>query len=206
MMKRSISIFVLLFAIISCNNPSDKKEPKNIASNEAVEIKKDIPAKADVTKWKADVANAKINFSVKGPFGTVDGDLKGLKSTIIFDENDLGSSFIQASVDAETINTDNNLRDKDIKKTKYLNTAEHSLISFRSEKIEKKGNGYTAIGELTLKGNKKQVSIPFDFIPKENGGTFKGSFAINRNDFNIGKEGGSVGKTITINLEVPVTK
>jgi len=202
-------ISILLLFAIACNRPSNKKELKNIASNESVgssEIKKDIPAKADATKWKADAANSKINFSVKGPFGTVNGNLKGLKSTIIFDEKDLSSSFIEASVDAGTIDTDNNLRDKDIKKEKFLNTQEHSVISFRSDKIEKSGNSYKATGKLNLKGTEKQVVIPFDFIPKENGGLFKGSFAINRNDYNVGKEGGSLGKTITINLEVPVTK
>lgn len=211
-MKKSISILILVFIITGCNRFSDKpdkKELKNIAGKEDVETPetdKDIPAKADATKWKADATKAKVNFKIKGPFGTVEGDLKGLKATIIFDEKDIASSFIEASVDANTIDTDNNLRDKDLKKQKFLHTNDHPVISFRSSSIEKEENSYKAIGDLALKGIKKQVTIPFDFIPKENDGIFKGSFIIDRNNFNIGKEGGTVGKTITVYLEVPVTK
>jgi polyisoprenoid-binding protein YceI len=209
---KSIIIIILICIITGCNRLSDKpdkKDLKHIAGTEDVDTSErniDISTKADITKWKADEDQAKINFKIKGPFGTVNGNLKGLKATIIFDEKDLASSFIEASVDANTIDTDNNLRDKDLKKEKFLHIKGHPVINFRSSMIEKKENSYKVTGDLTLKGIKKQVAIPFDFIPKENGGIFKGSFTIDRNNFNIGKEGGTVGKTITVFLEVPVTK
>jgi polyisoprenoid-binding protein YceI len=88
----------------------------------------------------------------------------------------------------------------------FLNTDKYPLISFHSRKIEKTGSGYTASGDLTIKGVSKPVKIPFTFTPGGKSGVFKGQFGIKREDFNIGKPGGSTGDDITINLEVPVSQ
>lgn len=88
----------------------------------------------------------------------------------------------------------------------YLNTDKYPRISYKSGKIEKTGAGYKATGELTIKGVTRSVEIPFTFTSNGNAGVFKGSFTFKRSDFNIGKEGGSIGDMITITLEVPVKK
>ena len=79
---------------------------------------------------------------------------------------------------------------------------------FHSQKFQKTATGYQVIGTLTIKETSKTVSIPFTFDHKVNSGTFKGQFTIQRQEYGIGKSGGllKIGKEITINLEVPVTK
>jgi polyisoprenoid-binding protein YceI len=62
------------------------------------------------------------------------------------------------------------------------------------------------MGELTIKGVTKPAEIPFTFTSDGNSGVFKGHFTIKREDFNVGKPGGSVGSLVTINLVVPVKK
>ena len=157
--------------------------------------------------WNVDSANAKISFSVKGPFGNVNGTFSGLKATIQFDEKDLAGSSIKASIDAGTVSTGIGLRNHHLKtEEQYLNTDKYPQITFQSKKIEKTANGYKAIGDLTLKGVIKPVEIPFTFTPNGGGGEFKGQFTIKREDYNIGKTGGSVGDMIAITLEVPVKK
>jgi polyisoprenoid-binding protein YceI len=159
------------------------------------------------SKWKADTAKSQINFTVKGPFGTVHGKFSGLKSDIKFDKDNLSGSSVIASIDAKTVSTGIGLRNRDLrKKEEWLNTDKYPLISFHSKKIEKKGDGYVAIGELTMKDKTKPVEIPFTFVGKGATGTFKGKFTINREDFNVGKKGGSVGSKITIELNVPAKK
>ncbi|MCW3119823.1 MAG: YceI family protein [Chitinophagaceae bacterium] len=160
-----------------------------------------------IQKWKADSANSQINFTVKGPFGTVHGKFTGLKADLKFDPKDPGNSSISASIDAKTVSTGIALRNRDLrKKEEWLDTDKYPLITFYSKKIEKKGNEYTATGDLTLKGQTRSVEIRFTFTGKGSSGVFKGKFTINRQDFHIGKEGGSVGSTITINLNIPVKK
>jgi len=159
------------------------------------------------TNWTVDTANAKVEFSVHGPFGTVHGDFSGLQSAIHFDANDLAGSSVQASIDAKTVNSGVGLRNHHLRtEEQYLNTDKYPRISFKSTKIEKAGSGYKAIGELTIKDVTKPVGITFTFTPNGNAGLFKGDFTFKREDFQIGKEGGSVGDLITIHLEVPVKK
>ena len=157
--------------------------------------------------WNADTAKAKINFSVKGPFGTVHGSFSGLKSTIKFDEKDLGSSSVTATIDVKTISTGIGMRNHDLKsEEKWFNADKFPEITFRSHKIEKSEKGFKAIGELTMKGVTKPAEIPFTFSNTGSSGIFKGDFNVNREEFNVGKKGGSVGSVVTISLEVPVKK
>jgi polyisoprenoid-binding protein YceI len=208
-MTYSIKVLLIIFlpVVIACDRSAKKDEAnKVVAGNTAAETRSDIPSKADATRWKADPDKTKIRFKVDGPFGVVDGSLRGFQSTIIFDEKDLSSSYLEASVNAKTINTGIGLRDRDIQKDKYLNTDKHTSIEFRSEKIEKAGNRYKAVGNLTLKGTKKKIEIPFNFTQNGNSGVFKGNFKINLNDYDIAKGKRSIGDIVTIDLEVPVTK
>jgi polyisoprenoid-binding protein YceI len=92
------------------------------------------------------------------------------------------------------------LRNKEI----WLNTDKFPRISFKSNKIEKSAGGFKVSGDLTIKGITKPVDIPFTFTNKESSGIFSGQFTIKREDYNIGKPGGSVGEIITIILTVPV--
>ena len=160
-----------------------------------------------IPRWKAETTKSQINFTIKGPFGTVHGKFTGLKSDIKFDPENPGKSSIKASIDASTVSTGIGLRNKDLReKELWLNTEKYPLITFQSEKIEQSKKGFIATGDLTLKGRSRSISIPFTFDGKGNTGVFKGKFSINREDFNIGKKGGSVGKTISIDLNIPVKK
>jgi polyisoprenoid-binding protein YceI len=158
--------------------------------------------------WKADTEKAKVEFSVHGPFGTVHGSFKGLKSTIRFDEHDPAGGSVSASVDAKTVSTGIGLRNHDVREEEqFLNAEKYPEIRYRSKKIVRTGSGFTADGELTLKDVTRPLQIPFSFSADgASAGIFKGQFTINRLDYHIGKPGGSVGEQITIRLDVPVTK
>lgn len=155
--------------------------------------------------WKVDTANAKVNFTVHGPFGTVHGSFTGMEATINFNEKNLSGSSIEASIDAKTVSTGVSLRNSDLRnKEEWLNTDKYPRISFKSKKIEKTANGFKAAGNLTIKGITKPAEIPFTFTNKESTGIFVGQFTIKRSDYNLGNPGGSVGSVITIILTVPV--
>lgn len=159
--------------------------------------------------WTADASKAKVLFTVKGPwpFGTVHGSFSGLKATIRFDEKDLPGSAVSASIDAKTVSTGIGLRNSDLRnKEEWLDTDKYPSISFKSTRIEKTSKSYKAVGELTLKGTTRPLEIPFTFTTSGSTGVFKGGFTINREDYKVGHPGGSVGSTITIELEVPVSK
>jgi polyisoprenoid-binding protein YceI len=156
--------------------------------------------------WTVDSAKSKVNFSVKGPFGTVHGNFTGLKAKIEFNEKD-GSGSVSASIDAKTVSSGVSMRNKHLtSEEQWLNVAKYPEITYHSKKIEKSDKGFKAIGELTLKGVTKPVEIPFTFTPQGGGGVFKGQFKIKREDYKLGKPGGSVGDEITIDLEIVAKK
>jgi polyisoprenoid-binding protein YceI len=204
--KIALPFFVLPF-IVPCKESAAKMHnTANYLISKTVTTK-DISSsqKSSVKKWNTNAATAKIKFKVKGLFGMVDGSLSGLKSIIEFDGNDLAASSILASVDPKSISTGISLRNNDLQKEQYLNSDKYPLISFKSDKIQKSGIGYKVFGELTIKGVTKQIEIPFSFSEKGNEGVFKGGFTIQREDYNVGKSGGSIGNTVSIDMEVPVT-
>lgn len=155
--------------------------------------------------WKADADKAKITFTVDGPFGEVHGSFSGLSSDFQFDEKDLSKSSINASIDASTVNSGVGLRNRHLRnEEQWLNVEKYPRIHFKSTKIEKTSAGFSATGTLTLKDVSKPIVIPFTFSSSGNSGVFKGRFSIKRQDYKLGKPGGSVGETIQINIEVPV--
>lgn len=161
----------------------------------------------DAGNWNADTAKAQITFTISGPFGTVDGSFTGLKATIQFDPQDLPGSYVKATIDPASVSTGDWLRNYHLRsEDQFLNTSKYPLLGFTSNKISKTSTGYTAFGNLTLKGITKPIEIPFTFSSSGNSGRFQGQFSIERMDYHIGSQGGTVGSTIHINLDVPVTK
>jgi len=158
-----------------------------------------------IKHWKEDGLKSKIGFEIKGPFGLVHGSFTGLKSEIVFDENDLKGSSIFASIDSKSVSTGIGLRNSDLRnKPEWLDSKKYPIFSFHSTKIEKSNTGYKVVGDLTLKGVVKSVDIPFTFSRTGSLGTFKGAFNLKRSDFHIGKEGGSVANEMKIIIEVAV--
>lgn len=134
------------------------------------------------------------------------GIFKGFKGAITFDEQHPEASKFDVTIDVATINTGNGLQNKHAKSDEWFDAAKYPQIHFISQKIAKAGNGYQVTGDLEIHGVKKPVTIPFTWTKTGAGGTFAGSFTVNRNDFKVGKPGGDVGETIKLNISVPVTK
>lgn len=141
---------------------------------------------------------SKVTFKVsKFKSIKVEGSFQGMEGEIIFDQNDLNNASMNVCISAETVNTGNKTRDNHLRTADFLEIEKFPLICFRSEKIEKKEDGFIAIGNLTLHGVTKQIEIPFTY--SEN--TFEGSFKINRQDYGVGsKRGFMVGEEIKLNI------
>lgn len=150
------------------------------------------------TSWKVDDKKYNVAFTAE----EADGVIKGLKSTIVFDENNLEESSFKASLDVNTINTGNGMKNKHAKAEKWLNAEKYPTINFASSQITKSDKGYIAKGKLTVKGITKEINLPFTFTKKGKTGIFKGSFSIKRQDYNITEDG--IGDNIKITIDVPV--
>ena len=132
--------------------------------------------------------NSSVTFKISNLGFTVPGSFKGLKGTISFDPEDLSQSVFDVTIDAGTVNTDNNMRDEHLKAESYFNVNKYPVIRLTSTKVSstnKKGS-YLFNGKLTIKNTTKDISFPFTAEPLGTGYLFKGSFKMNRRDYNVG--------------------
>ena len=129
-----------------------------------------------------------IKFHVKNfGIGTV-GLFKTLDGTITFDVDHPQESKFNVSVDAASIDTDNELRDGHLRGEGYIDVNTFPVISFVSRQVtagEKPGT-FSITGDLTIKGHIKTISFPFVYETKNGKVNFTGTFYINRKDFDIG--------------------
>ncbi len=162
-----------------------------------------------ILNWVISTEKAQVKFSLKAHGQDLLGSFSGAKGDIVFDAAKPEAGSIKCTVDISTISTGVAARDGHLQAKGWFDAAGSPTISFASAKISKNAagsDGYTAEGNLTIKGTSKTVTIPFTFTPAEDGtGIFKGSFTIKRSDYGIGKTDGDIDDAVTINLEIPVT-
>ena len=148
-----------------------------------------------------------ISFEIKNFGLNSKGSFSGLKGRIIFDpKNPAGASF-DVSIDAATINTDNEMRDTHLKKEEYFDVANYPRIHFVSTGItpsDKEGH-YTITGKLTIKNTTKELSWPFIAAPMGSDYIFSGSFKINRKDFGVGGSN-TISNSLTVAVSVLARK
>lgn len=152
----------------------------------------------NITTWKV----KEEAYSVKFTSPKFEGVFKGLKSELIFDENNLSESKLSASIETTTLNTGNGMRNKHAQQG--LESDKYKTVKFSSTTITKSANGYIASGSLTVKDVTKTISIPFTFAKNTEGGVFSGTFSIKPADYNVKKKG--TPELLDFQLNIPVTK
>jgi polyisoprenoid-binding protein YceI len=143
------------------------------------------------------------NYSVKFDGGDPQGEFKGLKGLVQFDEKNLASSKFEVSIDVATINTGNGMKNTHAKSAGWFDVEKYPTITFTSSAIAKNSSGYAAKGMLEMHGVKKEITIPFIF----SNNVFASNFEVNRNEFGIGDpKHEKVPATLKLSISVPVTK
>jgi polyisoprenoid-binding protein YceI len=143
--------------------------------------------------YKIDTVHSSANFSVKHMMvSTVTGRFaSGVSGTIHYDDKDASKSFVKAVIKVASINTDNENRDNDLRSPNFFDATKYPEITFESQRVEKRGDNYVAVGNLTMKGVTKQVELPFSIGGRINDGKGHGrigvqaSTTLNRQDYGI---------------------
>jgi polyisoprenoid-binding protein YceI len=152
--------------------------------------------------------NIDSNYSIKFSGSNAEGTFSGLAGTINFNPDDLANSFINVTVDANTIKTGNSTKDKHAKGEDWFDTPKYPFIKFTSSSFAKSSSSTIVSGILELHGTKRQIQIPFIFSQTGSKGIFTGKFKLNRKDYSINGNffGFAVGKEFEVTLNIPVTR
>ena len=171
--------------------------------------------------WKIDPAHSRAEFKVKHMMiSNLKGSFSGVTGTLIEDSADPIRSQVEATIDISSISTGDEQRDAHLKSADFFHHEQHPVMTFRSTKIEKKGDEeYAVTGDLTVHGITKPATFAVEgpSAPGKDlwGNTRIGLTAttkINRKDFgltwNAALETGGilVGEDVQIALDVQFIK
>ncbi len=150
----------------------------------------------------AQVTRSAITFGIRNMGIGTGGSIAGLVTKIHFTPANLTSSSIEASVDVNTINTDNSSRDEHLRSEDFFDVSRYPKITLKSIAFKRKsGNNYVGAFILTIKDKSKQIEMPFTYLEKENTFAFKGSFKINRLDFGVGSSSLVLSDEVTVSID-----
>jgi polyisoprenoid-binding protein YceI len=170
-------------------------------------------------KYTLDPVHTSIEFSVRHlVINNVKGKFTDFSGTLLYDDGDITKSSVNVSIKAASVNTGTPNRDNDLRSANFLDAEKFPEITFQSQRIEKRGDGYVAVGTLTIHGVSKETALPFSITGKIKdpwGGTRMGievALTLNRRDFgmNYGKtlDGGGlvVGNDVKIEIAAEAVK
>lgn len=165
-------------------------------------------------EYKIDPVHSAVAFSVKHMVvNTVHGRFNDFTGTILLDEKDPSKSSVDVSIKTASVNTDNTQRDGHLKSADFLDAAKYPEITFKSNSVEKKADGFVAHGTLTIRGVSKNVDLPFKLNGPINamGGKLLGaeaSLTINRQDYGVSwsktLDGGSLVVSNDVKIDINV--
>jgi polyisoprenoid-binding protein YceI len=167
--------------------------------------------------WQLDPPHSSAQFSVRHlGVSTVRGAFTKVSGSVVYDPANLNKSSIQATIDAASVDTRVEMRDNDLRSSRFLDAQKYPAITFQSKKVEAAGAGKLKVtGDLTIHGVTKEVVLDVDGPtpaikdPLGKDRLRMGASAttkINRNDFGVSGLPGIVGDDITITLDVEMTK
>ena len=140
--------------------------------------------------WVIDKAHSAVNFKVRHlMLSNVHGRFSDVSGTIHYDDKDVTKSSVTAVIKTASVNTDNETRDKDLRGPDFFETDKFPEATFKSTRIEKRGEQLVAIGDFTLKGVTKQIEVPFEFVKADTpfgpGIGVNATLKINRQDYGL---------------------
>ena len=168
---------------------------------------------AETSTWNIDPAHSAAQFTVRHmAISNVNGSFTKVSGTVQFDEADITKSSVDATIDAASIDTRVEGRDADLKSDHFFDVAKYPTLTFKSKKIVKNGDKVSLIGDLTIHGVTKEVSLDVDgptpAVTDPWGNTRRGFSAttkINRQDFGVKWQGTLKGGELVVADEVKIS-
>ncbi len=169
--------------------------------------------------WDIDVGHSAIHFWVRHMIiSKVHGRFARWSGAIQLDQQDLTRSSVDVRIDTASIDTQVGDRDTHLRSADFLDVAKYPEMTFRSKRIEKVGDGYRVVGDLSLHGVVREVTLEAEFagVGKDPWGNQRAGFSakasLDRRDYglvwNAALETGGVlvGEKVEIAIELEAVK
>jgi len=149
----------------------------------------------------------------------VTGSFTKVNGSVELNESDMTKSQVDAVIDVSSVDTRVPDRDNDLRSPNFFDVAKYPTMEFKSKRITKSGDRLQMVGDLTLHGTTREVTLDVDGptaqIEDPWGNVRRGFSAtttINRKDFgllynHLMKSGDAVvGDTVKIQIDVEIKR
>jgi polyisoprenoid-binding protein YceI len=179
----------------------------------AIALVMTLPAFAADT-YKIDAVHSEASFRVRHIVSKVGGRFVKFEGTIVLDSKNISKSSVDVKIDAPSVTTDNEARDKHLRSVDFFDVEKYPTLTFKSSSVKEAGKGKLLVtGTFTMHGVSKTITIPIT-----NNGTskglqegsvlagFEGRLNLKRSDYGIKTWLGPVGDDVEIELNVEAGK
>ena len=151
-----------------------------------------ISAQNPVTEYEIDNGHTFVTFEVKR-FDMLDvvSTFQDIQGIVNFNADNISETSADITINTQSLFSGNEQRDNAIKGPAFLNTEEYQTITFETTGMDKSGDEWVAVGNLTILGNTNEVRLPVTFTGPRKDPTglttlaVKGAITINRQDFGM---------------------
>jgi len=143
---------------------------------------------AFATEYKSIVSEkSSIGFTYKQMGVGMDGSFKKFTAQISFDPAKPQIAKAAFDIDLTSIDT-GGPADEEAQGKAWFNTKVFPKATFVATQIKPTtSNQFEVTGNLTIKGQTREVKFPLKYVPQGNSGSFTGSVIMHRADFSIGE-------------------
>lgn len=147
---------------------------------------------AETAHWDIDPDHSLIEFRVAHMvISKTSGRFLDYRGFVEMDANAKTINAIQASINADSINTNHEKRDGHLRNTDFLDVKQFPTITYTMKTVQKEGEAYKVVGNLTLRGVTKEVTLTgtLNGVTKDPWGNTRAGFTadgkLNRKDFGM---------------------
>jgi polyisoprenoid-binding protein YceI len=109
--------------------------------------------------YKIDPVHTSVGFSVRHMvISSVRGKFKEFSGTVVVDHGNIEAAT--ALIQTKSIDTGVSQRDDDLRSPNFFDVEKHPSITFKSKRIEKNGDQNVLVGDYTMHGVTKELSLP----------------------------------------------
>jgi cytochrome b561 len=164
--------------------------------------------------WTVDQGSSSIGFGYvyEDESGQThfNGRFTRWRADIRFDAANLDASSVVVSIETASAQTGVPAHDSALPTAAWFNSSGYPTAEFRSTRIRERGAGrYEARGNLTIRGETRQVDLPFTLTIAGNRASVSGSATIDRRQFEIGSADAGddlISRDIDISVRVEATR
>lgn len=174
---------------------------------------------AEPARWNIDPEHSTIEFRVTHMVvSKTTGRFMDYVGYIDLNAEDGTVTAIEATIQAESVNTSHIKRDAHLRNAEFLDVKLYPTITYKMKSYKKTPEGFTAVGDLTLHGVTKEVTLAgrYNGSSKDPWGNTRAGFSaegkLNRKDFGmiwnktLDNGGLVVGDEVQIRLDIECIK